>query len=196
MMSFLRRLLYGEEEAKGEEAGELEEKGESRGFTVERAVSIIEELPQEVPRESAFRIVRQTLEAAGIEVEELQDSTRMQEAKRTSEIELGKRRLEELRKDAAEKVLSLREEVRRVREDRDFWIAEEERRIADAREGLADVEKVREFFGFPEEQGEAESPEEGSPEDNTTVIRSIDSDESTRRISGGPLADEEENGGR
>lgn len=196
MMSFLRRLLYGEEEAKGEEVGELEEKGESRGFTVERAVSIIEELPQEVPRESAFRIVRQTLEAAGIEVEELQDSTRMQEAKRTSEIELGKRRLEELRKDAAEKVLSLREEVRRVREDRDFWIAEEERRIADAREGLADVEKVREFFGFPEEQGEAESPEEGSPEDNTTVIRSIDSDESTRRISGGPLADEEENGGR
>jgi hypothetical protein len=197
MMDFLRRLFYGREEANVEEAGELEKGEEDRSFTVEHAANIIEELPQEVSRQSALRIVRQTLEAAGIGVEGLQSSTRMREAKRTSEIEMGKRRIEELRKDANEKVRSLREEVRRVREDRDFWITEEEHRISEARDGLSDVEKVCEFFGFPEEQGETESPEEGGlAEDNTTVICSSDSDESTRRISRGPLSDEEENGGR
>ena len=49
-----------------------EEEQRAQGFTVERAAEIIDDLPPEVPRDSAVRIVRGTLMAAGIQVEDLE----------------------------------------------------------------------------------------------------------------------------
>src|SRR4028118_1468254 len=47
-----------------------EEHQQAHGFTAERAAEIIDDLPPEVPRESALRIVRGPLEAAGVRGEE------------------------------------------------------------------------------------------------------------------------------
>src|SRR5918998_1739168 len=66
---------------------------EGQGFTVERAAEIIKELPPEVPRQSAYRIVRQTLLAAGIDINSLESSTRARESKLDSEVELSQQRI-------------------------------------------------------------------------------------------------------
>ena len=83
-----------EEVGVGETGGEMVE---SRGFTVERAAEVIKNLPPEVPRPAAVRIVRGTLEAAGIDVEDLASSTRARESRLNSEIELSEGRIGELK---------------------------------------------------------------------------------------------------
>src|SRR3712207_2707079 len=91
---FLSRMFSGPEaeEEEGtavysvEEVGLTEEEAvEPRGFTVGRAAEVIRNLPPEVPRLSAVRIVRGTLEAAGIDVSDLATSTRARESKLNSE---------------------------------------------------------------------------------------------------------------
>lgn len=131
----------------------------SRGFTVERAADIIRDLPPEVPRRSAVRIVRQTLVAAGISVEDLGRSTRSRESKLNSEIELRQGRIEDLKEKTNDVIRSYEEEIRKAREARDYGVSEEERKISAAREGLGDVEKVRDFFDLP--RGESRSTQLG-----------------------------------
>src|SRR5947209_18127782 len=89
---------YSIEEAEAGDPEKREEEQQSTyGFSVERAARIIDHLPPDVSRESAVRIVRGTLDAAGIKIEHLERSTRAREAKLDSEIELARSRQNDLR---------------------------------------------------------------------------------------------------
>ena len=170
---FSPETLRRKEPARREEPEE-EQRG---GFTVERAAEIIDDLPPDVPRESALRIVRGTLTAAGVSVEDLERSTRTREAKLGSEIEFARSRQRELQERTDETVRSLEEEIRRAREACESSLAEEKERISRASVGLENIKRVRAFFGFPEVEEEA-SPEPAyePPADETRVLESFDDD--------------------
>jgi hypothetical protein len=160
----------------GEEPDEEEQR--PQGFTVERAAEVIDDLPPDVPRESALRIVRGTLTAAGIKVEDLDRSSRVRESKLNSEMDLARARQEEIRRGTEEVVRSLEEEIRKAREDRDTGIAQEEDRISRASAGIEGIKRVRAFFGFPEpEEERIAGPAEDPPMDETRVFESFDEDE-------------------
>ena len=155
-----------------------EEEQRPQGFTVERAAEVIDDLPPDVPRESALRIVRGTLTAAGIKVEDLERSIRLRESKLNSEMDLARNRQEEIRRRTEEVVRSLEEEIRKAREDRDTGIAQEEDRISRASADIEGIKRVRAFFGFPEpEEEEAVGPAEEPPMDETRIFESFDEDE-------------------
>jgi hypothetical protein len=155
-----------------------EEEQRPQGFTVERAAEVIDDLPPDVPRESALRIVRGTLTAAGIKVEDLERSIRVRESKLNSEMDLARNRQEEIRRGTEEVVRSLEEEIRKAREDRDTGIAQEEDRISRASADIEGIKRVRAFFGFPEpEEEEAVGPAEEPPMDETRIFESFDEDE-------------------
>jgi hypothetical protein len=130
---------------------------EARGFTVERAAEVIKNLPPEVPRPAAVRIVRGTLEAAGINVDDLASSTGARESKLNSEIELSQSRIQELKEKTDEVIQSYEQEIRKAREARDFGISEQEHKISASRSGLEDVARVRDFFGLSGD-GQSEEP--------------------------------------
>jgi hypothetical protein len=166
--SFFQRLLFGDGEedarqpAEVSSSRELEESDEPRelhGFTVERAASVIKDMPEDVPQKSAVRIVRQTLAAASIEVGELDRATRMREAKLESRIELSRGRVDELNEKTDEVITSLQDQIEKAREARDYGVSEEERKINEARDGLSDVDLVRHFFDIriAERRSEASS---------------------------------------
>lgn len=182
-----------------------------RGFTAERAAEIIKDLPPDVPRESAVRIVRGTLVAAGIRFEDLERSTRTRETKLKSEIDLARGRQEELKERTEEVVRSLEEDIRKAREARDNGITEENERISRANSGLQDVKRVRDFFGFPDGDAVAEDAEapaaptageettdhreapapaedEAVVGDDTRIIEPYDADETRIIRRPGPLA--------
>jgi hypothetical protein len=150
-----------------------------QGFTVERAAEVIDDLPSDVPRESALRIVRGTLMAAGIRVEDLERATRTREAKLNSEMDLARDRQEELRQGTEEIMRSLEEEMRKARADRDAGIAEEEEKISRASAGIEGIKRVRAFFGFPEPEEEEEpaDPAEYPRVDETQVLEPFDEDD-------------------
>ena len=145
--------VYSAEEIRGEERRDepppREIEQHPYGFTVERAAEIIDDLPPDVSPESAVRIVRGTLTAAGIRVEDLERSTRARGTKLRSEIGLARGRQEELRERADEVIRSLQEEIRKAEQARDNGFAEEEDRIERANAGLGDIRRVRRFFDFP-----------------------------------------------
>ena len=212
--SFFQRLLFGDgdDEAQGyspEGSRELEESEEPRelhGFTVERAASVIKDLPDDVPRKSAVRIVRQTLAAAGIEVNELGRATRMREAKLESRIELSRGRVDELNEKTDEVVSSLQDQIEKAREARDYGVSEEERKIGDSREGLSDVDIVREFFDIRVEESRSEpssdqvsggvEPRAAFPEsyreDETQIMDPVDDDTQVIGDRGQPRDDADE----
>jgi hypothetical protein len=130
------------------------ERQQPRDFTVERAAEIIDEVPSEVPQESAARIVRGALAAVGIEVSTLERVTRARETKLSSEIELMQNRQKELREKAEEAVRSLEEEIKKVRENYDTILAEEEKNLSRVSATLTEVRRVRAFFGFSKMEGE------------------------------------------
>lgn len=171
--------IFSPEKLRRKEPVSREEPEEERsgGFTVERAAEIIDDLPPDVSRESALRIVRGTLTAAGVRVEDLERSTRMREAKLGSEIEFAQSRQRELQERTDETVRSLEEEIRRAHEARESSLAEEKERISRASVGLENIKRVRAFFGFPEVEEEA-SPEPAyePPADETRVLGSFDDD--------------------
>lgn len=181
----------------------------SRAFTVERAAEVIKNLPPEVPRPAAVRIVRQTLEAAGIDINELDSSTKAREARLESEIDLSEDRIRKLKDDTEDVIRNLEDQIRKSREARNFGVAEEERKIDEAESGLEDIDMVRGFFGLPQNGADDEPsqpPEEttageDAAGDETQVIRADGDD--TRVIEGageddtqvlrqpGPLSDSE-----
>jgi hypothetical protein len=160
-----------------------EEEQRPQGFTVERAAEVIDDLPPDVPRESALRIVRGTLTAAGIKVEDLERSTRVRESKLNSEMELARDRQEEIQRGTEEVVRSLEEEIRKAREDHDTGIAQEEDRLSRAAAGIEGIKRVRAFFGFPEPEEEEEvagiagMAEDSPAVDETRVFEPFDEDE-------------------
>jgi len=160
---------------------EREASPHSRAFTVERAAEVIKNLPPEVPRPAAVRIVRQTLEAAGIDINELDSSTRAREARLESEIDLSENRIRKLKEDTEGVIRNLEDQIRKAREARNFGVAEQERKIDEAESGLEDIDMVRGFFGLPQ-NGQEEKPEQPSEEatagdaegDETQIIRAAD----------------------
>src|SRR4051812_27111726 len=125
-----------------------------RDLTVERAAEMIDGLPSDVPRESALRIVRGTLAAAGIEVSNLDGFTRAQVLELVSEIELARDRQKEFQEKTEETMHALEEEIRRTRKDCDTLLTEEEKKISGALAILKEVRRVRTFFDFPSTDAE------------------------------------------
>ena len=199
--SFFSRVFAGSTEGEetsiyaSEEIGmpETDESGglAGHGFTVERAAEVIRNLPPEVPRPAAVRIVRGTLEAAGIDIAELETSTRARESKLNSEIDLSENRIQRFKDETEEVIRNLEDEIRKAREARDFGVSEEERKISSAEAGLDNIDIVRDFFGLP--QQEADEPPAAGEE--TQVLESVEDEEEDdtqvlRRP--GPLSDSQD----
>lgn len=169
--------IYSSEEVGTGTSGMGESEGPSaHGFTVERAAEVIKNLPPEVPRLSAVRIVRGTLEAAGIDIAELESSTRARESRLNSEIDLGEGRIQQLKDETEEVIRNLEDEIRKTREARNFGVAEEERKIKAAETGLDNIDLVRDFFGLPQEEEAPEAPADSAGEE-TQVLESVEEEE-------------------
>jgi hypothetical protein len=166
--------IFSPEELRRRREPEEEQRG---GFTAERAAEIIDDLPPDVPRESALRIVRGTLTAAGVRVEDLERSTRAREVKLGSEIEFARSRQRELQERTEDVVRSLEEEIRKTHEARESGLAEEEERISRASVEIENIKRVRAFFGFPEveEERPAELADDPST-DQTQILEPFDDD--------------------
>jgi hypothetical protein len=209
--SFLSRVFAGTTEGEGtaiysaEEVGTGtsgmgEQEGTAHGFTVERAAEVIKNLPPEVPRVSAVRIVRGTLEAAGIDIAELESSTRARESRLNSEIDLSEGRIQQLKDETEEVIRNLEDEIRKAREARNFGVSEEERKIQAAETGLDNIDLVRDFFGLPqEEEPLADSVDPADPAESageeTQIMEGVEEEEEDetqvlRRP--GPLSDSED----
>ncbi|HET7270704.1 MAG TPA: hypothetical protein VFI90_06410, partial [Rubrobacter sp.] len=148
-------------------------------------------LPPEVPRPAAVRIVRGTLEAAGIDIAELESSTRARESRLNSEIDLSENRIQQLKEETEEVIRNLEDEIRKAREARNFGVSEEERKISSAEAGLDNIDMVREFFGLPQEDGE--TPSDPAAGEETQVMEGVDEEDDTQVLRRpGPLSDSEE----
>jgi len=199
--SFFSRVFAGGTEGEGTSIYSSEEIGmpgtdeseglAAHGFTVERAAEVIRNLPPEVPKPAAVRIVRGTLEAAGIDIAELESSTRARESKLNSEIDLSENRIEQLKYETEDVIRNLEDQIRKTREARDFGVSEEERKISSAESGLDNIDMVRDFFGLPQEETD-EPPADG---EETQVMEGVEAEEEDdtqvlRRP--GPLSDAED----
>ena len=169
--------IYSPEEVGAGTSGTAGTGPAAQGFTVERAAEVIKNLPPEVPRPAAVRIVRNTLEAAGIDIAELESSTRARESKLNSEIDLSEGRIQQLKDQTEEVIRSLEDEIRKAREARNFGVAQEERKIAAAESGLEDVDRVREFFGLPYDDEPSSDPAAG---EETEVIEAAEEEDETQ----------------
>jgi len=192
--------IYSAEEVGTGTSGMGEQEGAAHGFTVERAAEVIKNLPPEVPRLSAVRIVRGTLEAAGIDIAELESSTRARESRLNSEIDLSESRIQHLKDETEEVIRNLEDEIRKAREARNFGVSEEERKIQAAETGLDNIDLVREFFGLPQEEDEppadpaAESAAESAGEETQIMdgMEEEEGDETQVLRRPGPLSDSED----
>jgi TolA-binding protein len=187
--------IYSSEEVGTGTLGTGEQEGAAHGFTVERAAEVIKNLPPEVPRLSAVRIVRGTLEAAGIDIAELESSTRARESRLNSEIDLSESRIQQLKDETEEVIRNLEDEIRKAREARNFGVSEEERKIQAAETGLDNIDLVREFFGLPQEEEEPPADSADSAGEETQVMEGVEEEEGDdtqvlRRP--GPLSDSED----
>lgn len=137
--------------------GKPEEGHQPLDHTIERVAETIADLPAAVPRESAVLIVRRTLEAAGVKLSELDASTRAQESRLSSEIELARARQKEVSEKTQEVVHSLKEEIRKARESCENIMAYEEHKISGASTTLKELRRVRAFFELPGAEGEEDN---------------------------------------
>ena len=156
---------------------------------MERLGGASADLPPHVPRQSDVLIVRKTLDGAGVRLSEVDESTRAQESKLSSEIGLAEDRREELREKARENVRSLEEEIRKATEACEDVVAYEERKISRDLALLGEVRRVRAFFEFPgteggeEDAGRAEVDElPGPTERGTQQIRETSDAAKARRM--------------
>src|SRR5215204_7763 len=181
--------IYSSEEVGTSVTGELES-STAHGFTVERAAEVIRNLPPEVPRPAAVRIVRGTLEAAGIDIAELESSTRARESRLNSEIDLSENRIQQLKDETEEVIRNLEDQIRKAREARDFGVSEEERKISSAETGLDNIDMVRDFFSLPRE--EADEPPAGEETQVMEGVEDEDEDDTQVLRRPGPLSDSED----
>jgi hypothetical protein len=201
--SFLSRVFAGSTEGEGTSVYSSEEVGtgmpgtgesegmSAHGFTVERAAEVIRNLPPEVPRPAAVRIVRGTLEAAGINIDELESSTRTRESRLNSEIDLSENRIQQYKDETEEVIRNFEDQIRKAREARDFGVSEEEKKIAAAEAGLDNIDMVRDFFGLPQEDLEEPTPDPAGEE--TEVLEGVEDEDDTQILRRpGPLSDSED----
>jgi hypothetical protein len=202
--SFFSRVFAGSTEGEGTAIYSSEEVGTgisgigepegatAHGFTVERAAEVIRNLPPEVPRLSAVRIVRGTLEAAGIDIGELESSTRARESRLNSEIDLSEGRIKQLKDKTEEVIRNLEDEIRKAREARNFGVSEEERKIRAAETGLDNIDLVRDFFGLPQEEEPPADPAAGEETQIMENVEEEEEDETQVLRRPGPLSDSED----
>jgi hypothetical protein len=198
--SFFSRVFAGSAEGEGTSIYSTEEIGmpgteeseglAAHGFTVERAAEVIRNLPAEVPRPAAVRIVRGTLEAAGIDIAELESSTRARESRLNSEIDLSENRIQQYKNETEEVIRDLEDQIRKAREARDFGVSEEERKISSAESGLDNIDMVRDFFGLPQEEAD-EPPADLAAGEETQIMEGVEDDTQILRRPG-PLSDSED----
>ena len=117
-------------------------------FAVELVVETIDDLPSNFPRDSAVRIVKRTLAAAGIEIGDFNRRTWARMPQINSEIELARRRDKEFKEKTEEEIRSLEGEIRKARETYETFHAKEKGEISRASEELENIMRVRAFFGF------------------------------------------------
>src|SRR5215211_6681438 len=204
--SFFSRVFAGSTEGEGTSIYSSEEIGAgmpgkdeseglaAHGFTVERAAEVIRNLPPEVPRPVAVRIVRGTLEAAGIDIAELESSTKARESKLNSEIDLSENRIQQFKDETEEVIRNLEDQIHKAREARNFGVSEEERKISAAESGLDNIDMVRDFFGLPQEELD-EPPADHAAGEETQIMEGVEDEEEDetqilRRP--GPLSDSED----
>jgi hypothetical protein len=123
-------------------------------FVVKLVVETIEDLPSNIPRDSAVRIVKRTLAAAGIEIGDFNGRTWARMPQINSEIELARRREQEFKEKTERNIRSLEGEIRRAREDYETIRAKEEEEISRASKELENIKRVRAFFGFSDMEGD------------------------------------------
>src|SRR5919112_2174867 len=128
--------------------------GRQWDFAVKLVVETIDDLPSNFPRESAVRIVKRTLAAAGIEVRDFNRCTWARMPQINSEIELARRRDKEFREKTEKDIRSLEEEIRKAREDYQTIRTKEEEEISRASKELENLKRVRAFFGFSDTEGD------------------------------------------
>jgi hypothetical protein len=199
--SFFSRVFAGSAEDEETSIYSSEEIGMSRmgeseglaahGFTVERAAEVIRNLPPEVPRPAAVRIVRGTLEAAGIDIAELETSTMARESRLNSEIDLSENRIQQFKDETEEVIRNLEDQIRKAREARDFGVSEEERKISSAESGLDNIDLVRDFFGLQQEEAD-EPPAAGEETQVMEGVEDEEEDETQVLRRPGPLSDSED----
>ena len=138
---------------------------------VELVVETIDDLPSNFPQDSAIRIVKRTLSAAGIEIGEFNRCTWARMPQINSEIELARKREKEFKEKTEEDIRSLEGEIRKAREAYEAVRAKEEGEISRASKELENIKRVRSFFGFSDmerdenESASGEATEERGPLD-------------------------------
>src|SRR5215211_2732513 len=134
-----------------------------------------------------------TLEAAGIDIDELESSTRARESKLNSEIDLSENRIQQLKDETEEVIRSLEDKIRKAREARNFGVSEEERKISAAEAGLDNIDLVRGFFGLPQEEDADEPPADAAAGEETQVMEGVEEEDDTQVLRRpGPLSDSED----
>jgi hypothetical protein len=128
--------------------------GRQWDYAVELVVETIGDLPSNFPRESAVRIVKRTLAAAGIEIGDFNRCTWARMPEINSEIELARRRDKEFKEKTEQDIRSLEGEIGKAREAYETIRAKEEEVISRASEELENIKRVRAFFGFSDTEGD------------------------------------------
>jgi hypothetical protein len=156
---------FGTRRSKKRNASELG--GQQWDSAVELVVETIDDLPSNFPRDSAIRIVRRTLAAAGIEIADFNRCTWARIPQIGSEIELARSREKEFKEKTEEEIRSLEAEIRQAREAYETIRAKEEGEISRASKELENIKRVRTFFGF----SDMEADENASASDEATEVR-------------------------
>jgi hypothetical protein len=141
--------------------------GRQWDFAVKLVIETIDDLPSNFPRESAVRIVKRTLAAAGIEIGDFNKRTWARMPQINSEMELARRRDKEFKKKTEQDMRALEGEIRKAREAYESIRAKEEEEISRASKELENIKRARTFFGFSDMEGD----ENVSPEGEATEER-------------------------
>ena len=160
--SFFSRILWGDtgedqtsvdsaeafETVRSRKRSAPEVGGQPWDFAVKLVIETIDDLPSNFPRDSAVRIVKRTLAAAGIEIGDFNKRTWARMPQISAEIELARSREKEFKEKTERDIRSLEEEIRKAREDYQTIRAKEQVEISRASKELENIKRVRAFFGF------------------------------------------------
>ena len=135
--------------------------GRQWDFAVKLVVETIDDLPSNFPRESAVRIVKRTLAAAGIEIGDFNKCAWERMPQINSEMELARKRDKEFEKKTEQDIRALEGEIRKAREDYESIRAKEEEEISRASKELENIKRARTFFGFSDMEGDENVSSEG-----------------------------------
>jgi hypothetical protein len=159
------------ETRRSEKRSKPEVGGRPWDFAVDLVVETIDDLPSNVPRDSAVRIVRRTLAAAGIEIGDFNKCTWARIPQINSEIELAQSREKEFQKKTEEDIRFLEREIKKAREDYETIRAKEDEEISRLSKERENIKRVRAFFGFSDMDSDMEGDENASLSGEATKVR-------------------------